>query len=272
VVREQQVRVLVTVKAYPQPSRGYGETVCVAGVRVDREPEWIRLYPVTYRELEAADRFKKYQMVDLRVFPSSDTRPESFKPNLESVQIGQEIDSDNGTWRRRWTYLESLAGATTTCELQALQAESPSPSLGLIKPDVQDLVVEENDAFTADQQAIVELAASGDLFSEGRPVLQPAPYRVKYRYRCESEGCSGHEQSIIDWEVGEAGRSWQQLYPKSELPARLRSRFLDEMCGPDRDTYFFVGNQHRRPRGFMVLGVFWPLLGNRPQPSLFDVH
>jgi hypothetical protein len=32
-VREEQTRILVTVKAYPQPSRTYGETVCVARYR-----------------------------------------------------------------------------------------------------------------------------------------------------------------------------------------------------------------------------------------------
>lgn len=268
---EQQARVLVTVKAYPQPSRGYGETVCVAGVRIDRSPEWIRLYPVTYRELELADRFRKYQIVNLRVFPSSDARPESFKPNLTTVEPQKELPTDNG-WASRWTYLADLAGATTTCELQTKQTEPDAPSLGLIKPDVQDLIVEQNEAFSADQQAIVEMAAAADLFSEGRPVLQPAPYRVKYRYRCQTNHCSGHEQSLIDWEVGEAGRSWKRAYSESEIPGRLREKFLEQLCSPTRDTYFYVGNQHKRPKGFMVLGVFWPPAGSRPQPSLFDLH
>ena len=78
---EEQMQVLVTVKAYPQPSRTYGETVRIAGVRTDTsEPTWIRLYPVAYRELAFADRFQKYQLMNLRVFRSaSDQRPESYK-------------------------------------------------------------------------------------------------------------------------------------------------------------------------------------------------
>lgn len=37
---------MITLKTYPNPSETYGETVCVAGVRLDRgRPEWIRLYP-----------------------------------------------------------------------------------------------------------------------------------------------------------------------------------------------------------------------------------
>ncbi|MGI8879681.1 MAG: hypothetical protein ACR2KJ_04055 [Jatrophihabitans sp.] len=43
---DEQIQVLVTVKAYPQPSRTSGETVCVAGMRTDTEvPTWIRIYP-----------------------------------------------------------------------------------------------------------------------------------------------------------------------------------------------------------------------------------
>jgi hypothetical protein len=40
-------RILVTVKAYPNPSSKYDETVCVAGIDVNSK-EWIRLYPVPY--------------------------------------------------------------------------------------------------------------------------------------------------------------------------------------------------------------------------------
>jgi hypothetical protein len=48
--QEESMRLLVTVKAYPQPSKRYGETVCVAGVRIDTDiPSWVRLYPVAYR-------------------------------------------------------------------------------------------------------------------------------------------------------------------------------------------------------------------------------
>jgi hypothetical protein len=50
---------MITVKTYPNPSETYGETVCVAGVRLDRgRPEWIRLYPVKFRnaDFEASSR------------------------------------------------------------------------------------------------------------------------------------------------------------------------------------------------------------------------
>jgi hypothetical protein len=55
---EVAMRVLVTVKAYPGLSTRRGETVCVAGVRVDTDaPEWVRLYPVAFRDLPKTERF-----------------------------------------------------------------------------------------------------------------------------------------------------------------------------------------------------------------------
>ena len=270
---EEQMRVLVTVKAYPQPSRTYGETVCVAGVRIDGgPPRWLRLYPVAYRELAFADRFRKYQMLDLKAFRStSDQRPESYKPNIPSVTLGEEIGTDRGRWTTRWAYLKDLAGATTACELFARQTSPTAPSLGLIRPSiVEDLVVEPNDGFTDDKRRLAELAAAGDLFKEARAVLEPAPYRLKYRFTCESTACRGHLQTLIDWEAGQTARSWlADGADPQDLPALLRQKFLNELCAPGRDTYFFLGNQHQHPRSFLVLGVFWPPTGSRPQPTLF---
>ncbi len=49
-------KVLVTVKTYPNPSRKYQETVCVAGIDLDTKT-WIRLYPIKFRDLEANKQF-----------------------------------------------------------------------------------------------------------------------------------------------------------------------------------------------------------------------
>lgn len=271
-MREIDLKVLITVKAYPQPSRTYGETVCVAGVRVDTPiPEWIRLYPVAYRDLEFANQFKKYQIVSLRAFRStSDKRPESYKPNIPTLSLGKVIDSRN-QWRERWNLLNSLAGATTACQLYAGQDKPNAPSLGLIKPrSITTLEVEPNDGFSDDKRRIAELAAAGDLFTAGRSVLEPAPYRLKYQYLCMEPACGGHTQTLIDWEAGQAARNWLASgYGEEELPDLLRKKFFTEICGPDKDTYFFLGNQHLHPRSFLILGLFWPPAGSRPSEALF---
>lgn len=66
-------RVLIAVKAAPNPSATHGETVCVAGVRLgDLGPAgWIRLYPINFRYLSSpTEKFKKYDIVRVDCQPA----------------------------------------------------------------------------------------------------------------------------------------------------------------------------------------------------------
>ena len=45
----ERATVLITVKASPEIGRTHGETVCVAGIRLDGDDyRWIRLFPVQW--------------------------------------------------------------------------------------------------------------------------------------------------------------------------------------------------------------------------------
>jgi hypothetical protein len=46
--------------------------------------------------------------------------------------------------------------------------------------------------------------------------------------------------------------------PKETVRRQMREKWHDQLCGSDRDTYFFVGNQHQHPQSYLILGVFWP--------------
>ena len=261
-------RILVTVKAYPAIARTSGESVCVAGVRLDTPVrEWIRLFPVGFRVLPKERQFEKYQVISLRVRRgATDRRAESFKPDLESLVLGEKMGTERH-WRRRWEIVDPLAGATTTCALarRAAARGQAAPSLGLIKPrKVTDLTVDENPLYRPGGSAELDV----DLFGTEREVLEATPFVVRYRYLCMEPECSGHDQSIVDWESGQLARRNLANHPPEEAAALHRERFLDQMCGPGRDTYFYVGNQHQHPRSFLVLGVFWPPQNSRPQPTL----
>jgi hypothetical protein len=81
----ERISLLRTVKAYPAIGQQYGEVVCLAGIRTDTPaPAWVRLYPVAFRELPFAQRFKKYQYVSLEASKhGSDQRPETYRPKCE---------------------------------------------------------------------------------------------------------------------------------------------------------------------------------------------
>lgn len=253
---EDVATVLVTVKAYPAIGKKTGEAVCVAGVRLDRdEPEWIRLFPVGFRDLPADKQFKKYQVVKLKVLPStSNRRPESLKPDLSSMHVGEIIGSSKG-WSHRQALMEPLIGATTTCELLAgVRADAGAArSLGLIKPRVSDLLVTVNPSYQAADAGTV----TTDLFGHEKDLLEESPVIAKFRYRCESRSCGGHQQSLIDWESGQLARRNRTRGP-AEMLRLHRERFLDQLCAPDRDIHFYVGNMHQHPGDFLVLGLWSP--------------
>ena len=264
----ESASILITVKAYPAVGQKTGESVCVAGVRLDGDRvRWARLFPVGFRDLPVERQFEKYQVVALRVKQrSTDRRPESLTPDLDSLTLGLAVATDGGTWRTRAELLEPLIGATTTCELaaRATVEGQAAPSLGLIEPtDVGDLVVVDNPEFDSDQGRHADV----DLFGRIKSPLKSAPFIAKYRYRCASRTCPGHEQTLIDWESGVLAR--RNLHKGRDEARRLhRERFLTEMCGPGRATHFFVGNQHQYPQSFLVLGVWWPPRGSGQQAAL----
>jgi hypothetical protein len=272
--RKQRIHVLVLVKAYPALSTKYGEVVCVAGLRTDLErPQWVRLWPVSFRALEFTDQFSKYQHIDVDVFrPASDRRPESWSPKLPTLTLGANLPTSQ-RWQARRDVVEPLV-VESMCWLQRQQATAGT-SLGVFRP----AVVDDFEVTPADDADLIaanirreQTRAQSTLFGPERSPLEPSPYKFKYHYTCADERCAGHHQTVIDWEAVQAARQWRSAYDEPTLRQKLRDKWLGELCAPDRDTMFYVGNMHQNPVSFLVLGVFWPprLATAAAQASLFD--
>ena len=79
-------RVCILVKAYPQPSQKYEETVCVAAVT--EAHELVRLYPIRFRHLPEDKRFNRFDWIEVDMTRAlDDPRPESFKVKEDSIRI-----------------------------------------------------------------------------------------------------------------------------------------------------------------------------------------
>jgi hypothetical protein len=251
----ESIRVVVTVKAYPSASVKYGESVCVAGIRTDTErPQWVRLYPVEYRDLSIDRRFAKYEEIALQVSPSSDTRPESLRPDTTTIEVRRKITTGKD---RKWSERRALVEPLLSESMCAVLAEEKASgrSLGAFRPARVDDVVATQEGDWTDRQ--VDVLNQMTLFAQDKGALERIPWRFRYHYSCGGS-CRGHEQSIIDWEIHQAYRSWRRDYGEKEAVERVRGKWLDELCGPGKDTIFFVGNQLRHREAFLVLGVFWP--------------
>ncbi|MBE7518992.1 MAG: hypothetical protein HS107_07060 [Thermoflexaceae bacterium] len=255
----EQLQLLVTVKAYPALSRKHGEVVCVAGVRTDTErPEWVRLFPVPFRDLPFDQRFTKYQIITVECRrPSTDRRPESYQPDPDTLVLGETLPA-GGTWPERRALIEPLT-VESMCWIQA-QQKVDGTSLGVFRPaEVLDFEMEpEPEDWDPGKLGI---ASQPSLFFPGKKGLQKIPYRFRYVYRCSESDCGTHSQSIVDWELAQSFLSWGHRYSRPVLLERIREKWLGDLCGPDKDTMFYVGNQHQHPESFLVLGVFYPKHG-----------
>ncbi|MDY6855454.1 MAG: hypothetical protein SWO11_12230 [Thermodesulfobacteriota bacterium] len=129
----EKKRILITVKAYPNPSRKYSETVCCAGVDLNNF-QLVRLYPVPFRDLDNNKKFKKYSIIEVDCFPpNDDKRPESFRLNSDSISVIALLDTEKGTWKKRKDIVLKVP-VKSMCQVYK-DLETQDLSLGLIKPE-----------------------------------------------------------------------------------------------------------------------------------------
>ena len=192
-----------------------------------------------------------------------DRRPESYRPDEHSIELGEEIGTKD-KWRERWRWIRPVIGPSM-CEFQRLQ-ESTAASLGCIQPrEVEDLLVEKVGAeWAGRKQSLIDQLV---LFDNVETKLEKIPFIFKYRYRCGIALAAATRSRLL------TGNSWnctETFVMRGRFRTTFRGRsekFLEELCGKGKDVHFFVGNHSRFPVSFMVLGVFWP--PKTPQAEMF---
>jgi hypothetical protein len=261
---EVSMTVVVLVKAAPVLTSKLDETMCVAGVRTDAAaPEWVRLHPVPFRDLDDDSKFAKYQSIDVSVRRDrTDRRPESWTPTYGSIVLGDRLGTDSG-WALRRQLVDGL-GEANMCDLvEANRAGSGpgTPSLAVVRPveGPHFKVSKRDEAQIKTWQArAAAVAARQSLFDDGRerkPDFDVVPWRFQYEFRCAAPACkSRHTQTIVDWE---AFALWRHVRHDADWIEKMRHKFEDELWD-GRDSVLFVGNQNEHPASFLVLGVFWP--------------
>lgn len=165
--KEKRERVLITVKAYPLPSRSYDELVCTAGIT--GEGKWIRIYPVPFRFLKDEGKYSKYQWVDINLKKANkDFRPESYSPadtSLEDMDIVKTVDTSM-KWRRRKQLVleEGPKVYTSMAELIEDSQDSKNVSIATFKPaNITGFEYEEDRTYSATLQKNIQ---QSDLFDE----------------------------------------------------------------------------------------------------------
>ncbi|MDD3995776.1 MAG: hypothetical protein PHC42_03670 [Bacilli bacterium] len=269
-------RILISVKTYPTLSATYDELVCTAGFKEDGS--WIRIYPVPYRKLKYADRYEKWQWIEIDIVRNTrDFRKESYRPtDLEKeIIIGDSIPTIKNWKLRKDIALKNVY--TNMSELiQEAKDETIGTSLAVLKPKkVLDFIWEpcEREWDKKKLDAIIAKQAQGSLFDNEETkkifkIAKKVPYKFSYVFTTDDD----KERTLMveDWELGEL--FWK--YDNEELACqKVKEKYFDYMVN-ECDLYFFLGTTQKfhnvGPNPFIIIGLFYPKKEDKSQLSLFE--
>ena len=263
-------KVLITVKAYPLPSRSYTELVCTAGLLDGKK--WIRLHPIPFRFLQDEQKkYPKYSWIELNLIrKTGDFRPESYSPKLcvdEPIKVLQPIGTDNA-WAARKSYVLKEVFISMSELIELAKNPNHRKSLATLKlSSIVDFVWEEDEREWKDQLKQLNMFEL-PTHRGHRKLVKKLPYKFSYRFLSEGERVL-HKMMIEDWEIG--ALFWNCLYSADgdeQIALELvKQKYLGEFT--EKDLYLFVGTTLKfhaisAPNPFVIIGVFYPPKSDQP--------
>lgn len=248
--KHQSRRIRILVKAFPQPSTKYEETVCCAGIDED-SGELLRLFPIRYRRLSKQQQFNRFDQVSMTVTKASDPRPESYhvdEPSIKVTAHGKDLSNDSkvGLW---WPHVAP--------SLKTLHEDNQTTqrSLGIIRPDPGSLkfkIIAATKSDEADKQVADLLFQQQTSFLEDplKPLERPI-YSFAYHYTCDGHP---HKHQIHDWEVQAAFQHYKRRYKtEDEALKMMLQEYQDNI--PKHHLHFIMGTMKAHPKTFIVIGL-----------------
>jgi hypothetical protein len=251
----ERLRLLVTIKTYPQPSIKHQETVCTAGITDDGR--WVRLYPVRFRYWDEKQQYRLYDWIDVlaRKRPANkDKRKESYEPAGE-IAIVAHVGTE-GNWVDRKRLI--LPHARASVEELLTRYSTDGESLGIIKPaQVTDVRVEPEAADWSPRQraALTQQMLFG---RQPRPLVK-MPFRFSYCFRCSDGRCAGHKMQISDWGLCTLFLRVRRSDGEAAAIEKTQQKCW-ELVAEDKDAYLYLGTVYPKP-SFIVVGMFYPKKG-----------
>lgn len=241
-------RAWILVKAYPQPSKQYGETVCVAGISEDGQ-SFLRLYPIRFRRLPEEQRFSRFDLIEFDGFrPSDDHRPESWRVNEDSIRVVQRVDKTSPQSRvRLW-----LPHARESLEELDAERRENGASLGILRVEPESMrfhVTPFEQVSDDEQKSIRSVQSQNSLFEGEIPKLPDPEYGFSYFFRA---GGNEHKMRIHDWEVQTTWLNYKKQY-REDAMEKLREYYERKI--PEMNPHFLMGTLNSRPHQFIVIGV-----------------
>jgi hypothetical protein len=267
-------KILIATKTYPSISIKYKETVCTAGILLDSNEkplQWIRIYPIRFRELEIDRRFPRWGIISAEIERNhKDHREESFRIMDTSIEVIRKAITANKC--------EEIKSFILPFQFRSIQEiKDNKKSLGLIKPQsIKKYFYKEVEREWSDkQQAVLNQLDLLDLLEPSNPLssLEKIPYKFGYKF-IDEDGIS-HTYSISDWEIIQLYRNCRNRSKFHDLESKEKEALekvrqkLEDSFIREKDLYFIVGNLKQHPQNFMIIGLVYPPVVKFEQLSLF---
>ncbi len=114
----------------------------------------------------------------------------------------------------------------------------------------------------------MELPLDPETHREIKP-LTPPDYRFKIEFRCDDERCQhNHNFSVLDWELDALYFNLRQRGESRQIAsAKVIDKLTSQVCAPDKDLYFYLGNISTHPHIFTIVGLWWPKRKERKEKN-----
>jgi len=199
----------------------------------------VRLHPVPLRYLEAEQRFKRFQLIDVKVRPDeSDPRPESYRIDPSSIELGEVVRNHNV----RRSYLDNSPHLIQSLEALKEKQAADGTSLGIIKPkDILGCGLEfrpesERSDWMRNEHARL---TQEKLFGEPVKPLDFPEARFMVEWTCDDPSCTNHRMGILQWGIHELYRKLKNDDEREAKVVEVMQKQLDQW---QRDVFLFLGN------------------------------
>jgi hypothetical protein len=233
-------RVIILVKALPQPSKTYGETVCCAGVT--ENGEWKRLFPVRFRHLQGEKSFKRWDWVSFKFrSPTKDNRKESCHLYEDSIIVDGTLKKQERNGLLNRLLVDSAISAAERG--QSLALIRPTNTVFRYKRKPEALVEKERERFR-------RAARQTSMLDKELDAMEPSPFRFNFQFQDQS---GQHNYTCADWETHAMYFHGRREMGEEKCLEWMNQTFNEKY--PRQGMAFSIGNIASRPQTWQLLGV-----------------
>ena len=233
-------KVLVLVKAVPQPSKTHVETVCCAGITPGRL--WRRMFPVRFRQLRGDSQFARWQWVEYRYgAPKDDMRKESRRVFEDTIQAREKMPTRDRPEFLAPLILDGVAAAAARGD-----------SLALVRPAVSRFYWRRRSRADMDEarSAYGRAARQDSFLDQDLATFEPPPY--DFRMACR-DAAGEHDYRCGDWETTAAFFKLRMSYDEDHVLLHLARTYNEDRA--EQGMVLAMGNMKKRPNQWQLLGM-----------------